>query len=277
MTAVLSRRTSLATALALLWSSAAVAQTASDAWAVQDGLPQSSVNDIRQTRDGYLWLATYGGLVRFDGVQFVVFDRATPGVRSLRLMALHEDRTGALWAATDDGMLMRYQDGRFKTFDSADGYPGGTALRIDEDPDGVLWVTTVGRMIRYEKERFTAFDPGQFAHDVRPRGRRNFQLTRGTVWWSRGPAGVHCLLRGRVELCVAAAFLPEDEITGVSVDQAGAIWIHAGRAAVRRHQGRCVTSASKTACRRRPPAGCCSRAATALCGFDSTKGDSTDW
>jgi ligand-binding sensor domain-containing protein len=106
--------------LIVLWASAAAAQTAFDVWTIQDGLPQSSVNDIHQTRDGYLWLATFGGLVRFDGVKFVVFDRATPGVRSLRLRALHEDRAGALWAASEDGMLMRYQDGRFKTFGTAD-------------------------------------------------------------------------------------------------------------------------------------------------------------
>ncbi len=45
-----------------------------DSWTTENGLPQNSVNDILQTRDGYLWLATHGGLVRFDGVRFVVFD-----------------------------------------------------------------------------------------------------------------------------------------------------------------------------------------------------------
>jgi ligand-binding sensor domain-containing protein len=100
----------------------AAAQGHFDVWTVQDGLPQSSVNDIQQTRDGYLWLATYGGLVRFDGVRFVVFDRATPGVRSLRILALHEDRAGTLWAGTDDGMLLRYRDGRFTTFDRSNGF-----------------------------------------------------------------------------------------------------------------------------------------------------------
>ncbi len=45
-------------------------------WTTEDGLPQNSINDIVQTRDGYLWLATFGGLIRFDGITFKVFDRA---------------------------------------------------------------------------------------------------------------------------------------------------------------------------------------------------------
>ena len=39
-------------------------------WTTENGLPQNSINDILQTRDGYLWLATHGGLVRFDGARF---------------------------------------------------------------------------------------------------------------------------------------------------------------------------------------------------------------
>ena len=47
-----------------------------DSWTTANGLPQNSVNDIVQTRDGYIWLATFGGLVRFDGVRFTVFSQA---------------------------------------------------------------------------------------------------------------------------------------------------------------------------------------------------------
>ena len=79
-------------------------------WGMDDGLPQSSVNDIIQTRDGYIWLATFGGLVRFDGVNFTVFDRSnTPGMLSDRILGLLEDRNGALWLKTERGFL-RFTD-----------------------------------------------------------------------------------------------------------------------------------------------------------------------
>lgn len=58
------------------------AQNRFDSWNTENGLPQNSVNDILQTRDGYLWLATFGGLVRFDGIRFVIFDRSTPGTKA---------------------------------------------------------------------------------------------------------------------------------------------------------------------------------------------------
>ena len=59
----------LVVCLALLPShSAGCAQHRLDSWTTENGLPQNSVNDILQTHDGYLWLATFGGLVRFDGI-----------------------------------------------------------------------------------------------------------------------------------------------------------------------------------------------------------------
>ena len=51
-----------------------ISQYASDHWRTRDGLPQASVGAIAQTSDGYIWLATEEGLVRFDGVHFTVFD-----------------------------------------------------------------------------------------------------------------------------------------------------------------------------------------------------------
>ena len=58
------------------------------AWTVEDGLPQVSVNAIAQTPDGYLWLGTNGGLVRFDGIQFKVYNTAnTPAIKSNRIEA----------------------------------------------------------------------------------------------------------------------------------------------------------------------------------------------
>ncbi|MCZ6780302.1 MAG: hypothetical protein O7C73_01510, partial [Nitrospirae bacterium] len=61
-------------------------------WTVKDGLPVNSINAIVQTRDGYIWLATYDGLVRFDGVRFTVFDTGNAeGLPSSRIIDLIED------------------------------------------------------------------------------------------------------------------------------------------------------------------------------------------
>jgi ligand-binding sensor domain-containing protein len=64
-----------------------------DVWQTDQGLPQNTVFAIAQTRDGYVWLATQEGLVRFDGIRFTVFDkRNTPQIKENNIQALCEDR-----------------------------------------------------------------------------------------------------------------------------------------------------------------------------------------
>jgi ligand-binding sensor domain-containing protein len=81
-------------------------------WSRSDGLPDNQVNDIQQTADGYLWLATPLGLARFDGRRFVVFDQKnTPQLRDIVCLALAEDRSATLWVATEGGLLARTMQG----------------------------------------------------------------------------------------------------------------------------------------------------------------------
>ena len=69
------------------------AQYRFDSWTTEDGLPQNSVNAILQTRDGYLWLGTFGGLTRFDGVKFTIFNTGnTPGLKSNRILSFAKIR-----------------------------------------------------------------------------------------------------------------------------------------------------------------------------------------
>src|SRR5438128_3396661 len=91
-------------------------------WTDQHGLPQNSVHAILRTRDGYLWLGTVEGAVRFDGVRFTVFDSSnTMEIKSSEILALLEDRSGALWLATNGGGLNRFADGRFTRFTTREG------------------------------------------------------------------------------------------------------------------------------------------------------------
>ena len=118
-------------------------------WGMSDGLPQSSVNDIVQTKDGYLWLATFGGLVRFDGVSFTTFDRSnTKGMQSDRLLALFEDRQGALWCSTENG-LIRFQNDSSTSYTISDNSQNFSPLMIAEDSREVLWMSVNGKPYRY--------------------------------------------------------------------------------------------------------------------------------
>ena len=79
------------------WAADTTADYSTDVWTSENGLPDSSVMAIAQTPDGYLWVGTYNGLARFDGVRFVVFDPAnTPELTHARIRKLFVDRLGTL-------------------------------------------------------------------------------------------------------------------------------------------------------------------------------------
>lgn len=124
------------------------------AWGMEQGLPQSSVNDILQTQDGYIWLATFGGLVRFDGVNFTTYNRFnTPCMRSDRILRLFEDREGTLWVSSEDGLFQFKGDlCRFYSFDHVANSP--SSLIVRQDGHGTIWVSVYGKSYHFDGERF---------------------------------------------------------------------------------------------------------------------------
>src|SRR5688572_5582963 len=119
----------------------AVSQYVFDNWQIQQGLPQNSVESLARTPDGYLWLATHEGLVRFDGVRFSVFDRDnTPLLRTRVITRLHVDADGRLWVGTRVGVLT-FAGGQFRAYDQP-GLRDGYIRAIVSDRDGRVWVGT---------------------------------------------------------------------------------------------------------------------------------------
>ena len=127
-------------------------------WTTENGLPQNSVTAIVQSRDGYLWLSTFGGLARFDGVRFTIFNSAnTPGLKSNRITALIEDRRGILWLGTETGELMSLQDGVGTTYPLSGALEGAIVSSITGDDAGILWVGTTKGLARFQDGTFTAY------------------------------------------------------------------------------------------------------------------------
>lgn len=200
-----------------------------ETWTTGRGLPQNTVYDVLQTRDGYVWATTFDGLVRFDGVRFVVFDSAaTEGLASTRFLCLFEASDGALWIGSEDGGLSELRDGHFRTYTSRDGLPDDTILRVEEDADGTLWVQTYRGAARRSGDRFVAYDaaadPAFMAHPAARASKTIEEIRRHGVWYA-DDAAVHRFARGRWTSYPRSGGLEGARVTSIEEGRDGSIWV----------------------------------------------------
>ncbi len=162
----------------------ATAQTADgrfriDSWAAGQGLlPDDSVLALTQTRDGYLWLGTLNGMVRFDGVRFTVFDESnTPKLPSIKIVRLFEDSRTNLWVGTDTAGAALIAHGRVEPLDIGRGGRAGHLVSVCEDSTGAVWLLTGdGQLGRYADGRLKVGRMGAGA------GRSVIADKSGMVW-----------------------------------------------------------------------------------------------
>jgi signal transduction histidine kinase/ligand-binding sensor domain-containing protein len=155
-------------------------------WTSEHGLPQNSILDIVQTRDGYLWLATFGGLVRFNGQDFVTFDETTPGLAANRFLALYEDAQGRLWIGTQYSGVFVLEDGQFRRCAPAQGCPEGLVNDISASPAGDLWFSTDRGLFARRGEQLHPLYPLDHVNKVKP----EVAMSRQGDLWAFSPEGL---------------------------------------------------------------------------------------
>ncbi len=110
-------------------------------WQAEDGLPQNSVTAIAQTTDGFLWLGSYGGIARFDGVRFETFNCAnTPELPDARIVSLLATPDGVLWIGHESGALSRFAHGVFSTGSSSSAHRNTAVVGLAADERGEIWM-----------------------------------------------------------------------------------------------------------------------------------------
>src|ERR1700722_7193992 len=93
-------------------------------WQTDEGLPDNNVTGVAQTSDGYLWVATLGGLMRFDGERFEEFSTThLPKVPNRVVRTMYLDRRGQIWLVMDRGTVIRVGETAARVFGTTDGFP----------------------------------------------------------------------------------------------------------------------------------------------------------
>jgi signal transduction histidine kinase/ligand-binding sensor domain-containing protein len=153
----------------LAWAAGAAAQSFGPAtvfgtyqqvnWQERDGLPLNTVIAITSTRDGYLWLGTYGGAVRFDGVRFTLFNPSnTTGIGDGVVSSILEARNGDIWLSTFGGGVSRLSGGRFTAYRVENGLSSDYVKTMLEDRTGTIWIATDGGGVTSVRDgRFSAY------------------------------------------------------------------------------------------------------------------------
>jgi ligand-binding sensor domain-containing protein/signal transduction histidine kinase len=235
--------------IALALPAAAAAQTRHliDRWGVEEGLPNNALASILQTRDGYLWIATWAGTVRFDGVRFTPIAENLPNDHA---RALFEDRDGSVWIGVAGSGLSRWRPAAIEVFTTAQGLAGNDVRTILQDTGGRIWAGTENGLSIVTPagiETRRAGD-GLPANEV-----TGLALARGGGVWVATTKGV-CLAIAASRGCSAAGPPITGRVDAVLEDREGRLWlgtpqgliVHADHPAC---AGRCLAGAPVTTLR----------------------------
>ena len=121
----------------------------------QNGLPTSEANAIVQTKDGFIWIGCYSGLIRYDGNVFERMD-STTGIASV--ISLFVDSKERLWVGTNDSGAFVIEKGQVRTFRHEDGLKSLSVRAITEDAEGNVYLATTQGVV--------IVDPSMNTHNV---------------------------------------------------------------------------------------------------------------
>lgn len=206
---------------------------------MHDGLPSDEVLALLQTRDGYLWVATFNGLARFDGVRFQVYNSInTPALPNNQISCLFEDREGRLWIGSYTGEISWLDRDGFHKAVLQHGYPNSPIAEMVQANDGTIWFKSRDSRLAYADisptnvaVRSSSKIKGLFSGMIK--------LNDGSVWLNRIDGRIGQLKNGAVTFPTELPHSIPGQYRRIVPAREGGFWIRDGTRVVRwqnRHQ-----------------------------------------
>lgn len=191
-------------------------------WQTDEGLPGNAVHDVLQDQQGFIWLATIGGLVRFDGATFKIFSSpliAQVAARNIRALAKTDDSTLLMLPAV--GGVLQLKDGQFSPHPIGEGLAGRQMQTLFVDRSGGVWLGMAGGDIRrWQAGKTTDFGP---TNGLSSRAMVSFAADgEGGVWIGSGDF-LGCYRDGKLTHFHENFNVLEN--TSVAASRSGGIWI----------------------------------------------------
>ncbi len=191
-------------------------------WQVTDGLPEPTIQSFAQTRDGYLWIGTSGGLVRFDGAHFTVFNRQnTLALHENSIFCLMVARDGALWIGTEGGGIAHLLNGRFQSWTTQEGLSSDFVRALFQDAQGTIWAGTDNGLMQFRQGRFVRVDgtaaiPALSVHAI-------FQDRDGRLW--AGGFRLVCIEHGQARFVSLGSGFGQNMVKSIGQTRDGTLWV----------------------------------------------------
>jgi signal transduction histidine kinase/CheY-like chemotaxis protein/ligand-binding sensor domain-containing protein len=216
-----------------------ISQYVHKVWHSDDGLPQNSIQAMLQTDDGYIWIGTQEGLVRFNGLEFKIFNKSTTdAIRHNDVRTLYQDRDGTLWIGTFGGGLVSYQhqNGKFKKYTVQSGLSNNSVTSILQDRQGNLWVGTNdglnelvgGKIVTFNRKN--GFVGGKIVSFNRKNGLSDNMVRaiaedgEGRIVVA-GRSGLEVIVNGRPMGPYSPRVTSRKSVQALFLDHAGNLWI----------------------------------------------------
>jgi ligand-binding sensor domain-containing protein/signal transduction histidine kinase len=206
----------------------AMSQYVRDHWGTEQGFPRGPLYAITQTRDGYLWIGTESGLVRFDGWSFQIIRDSSGALPITGIYGLTPAADGSLWILLQNQILVRYRNGVFERGNLEAG-PYANISAISQSNNGEVLVS------KMEDGTFDLHD-GRFRRlataDELPRSPviSQAQTPNGDLWMGTRDAGLFRLTEGKI---LPVRGLPDLKVDCLLQDGDGALWVGTDNGIVR--------------------------------------------
>ena len=208
----------------------AMSQYIHEQWGTEQGFPRGPVYAIAQSSDGYLWIGTQAGLVRFDGLNFRLVRDAAALLNNASVLGLTVDRDGSLWIRLEGSTLLRYRDGVFDSPTSALASVNSLITAMNQTNEGELLLSFMERgVIRYRQGRF------EMVADASALPRSPVlsvaQTSEGSVWVGTRGSGLFRLSQGQISSVTEG--LPDPKVNCLLADVNGNLWVGTDNGIVR--------------------------------------------
>lgn len=201
----------------------------SRSWTASDGIPGNSVTDILIDNHGFIVFGTYGGVVRFDGIEFETFSRITSSYLDyLSARALFLDSQNNFWiGSNDEGLTRIASDGMtVKNFSVETGLPNNSIRDICEDTEGNIWVGTSAGVVYITPEDTIVKPEGLAGYDDDQAMVVRLSCdSSGRIWLvSAKVNGIYYYVGSRFTRYTGITSIPNPLVTIVFEDTSGALW-----------------------------------------------------